>query len=263
VVVADGVNAGRSAVTDGSGNYSLAGLQSGTFNVSVSAGGYATGTFSVSLTASTSRNFSLAPTGPLTTITPGQHRVNTDIAPGRYFAFPPSDCYWERRSGLGGTPAEIIASDWLDYPAAQLIVDILSSDVAFTSTTACGTWFNTTPSGAQVNISPGTWLVGAQVSPGTYRAPNTTGACYWERVRNFEGQISSIIANDFVFGAGEVFVSISPGDVGFYTGGCGTWMPSQALTAAGDSWIGPANQQSEADSDRNRALNREQQGGIR
>ena len=45
VAVADGVNAGRSAVADGSGNYSLAGLQSGTFNVSISAGGYATALF--------------------------------------------------------------------------------------------------------------------------------------------------------------------------------------------------------------------------
>ena len=98
VAVAEGVNAGRSAVTDGSGNYSLAGLERGTFNVSVSAGGYGTGTFPVSLTASTSRSFSLARTGPRTTITPGQHRVNIDIAPGRYFTIPPLDCYWARKS---------------------------------------------------------------------------------------------------------------------------------------------------------------------
>ena len=156
--------------------------------------------------------------------------MNIDIAPGRYFAVLPSDCYWERQSGLGGTPAEIIASDWLDYPAAQLIVDILASDVAFKSNTTCGTWFNTPRSDAHVNIPAGTWLVGAQLSPGTYRAPNPNRACYWERLRNFKGQVSNIIANDFVSGTGqeEVFVSISPGDVGFYTGGCGTWTPAQA-----------------------------------
>jgi hypothetical protein len=61
VVFADGVNAGKSATTDGSGNYSLAGLQQGGFTVNVSASGYQGKGNPVSITGNTTANFQLAP----------------------------------------------------------------------------------------------------------------------------------------------------------------------------------------------------------
>jgi hypothetical protein len=227
LTIVDGVNAGQSAESDGNGHYRLAGLQRGTFNVSVSAGGYATATFPISLSVSISRDFSLAPVGPRTTITPGRHRVNIDIAPGRYFANPPWECYWERQSGLGRTRDEVIASHWLINPASQLIVEILASDVGFESTETCGTWFNTPRWNAQINIPPGTWLVDAQVSPGRYRAANPDGWCHWQRLRDFEGLVSSVIASDRVDTRGQaVFVSINPDDAGFSSSSCGMWTPA-------------------------------------
>lgn len=168
-------------------------------------------------------SFGLAPAGPRTSFGAGKYRVNSDIAPGRYFADPVSGCYWERESGFGGTTNEIIANDFVSYNAAQIVVDIKSTDIGFQTDADCGTWNQTPRGGAQASITPGMWLVGSQVAAGTYRA-NVSSGCYWERLRNFEGVIASIIANDFISSAGQQLVTIAPGDVGFNTDGdCGTW----------------------------------------
>jgi hypothetical protein len=155
---------------------------------------------------------------------PGQHRIGTTIQPGRYFANPPrGGCYWERQSGLGGTLDEIIANDVFIFDPPQVIVDILGSDVAFEGDGDCGSWYATRRQPAQVNIPPGVWLVGAQITPGVYQA-NVGAGCYWERNSNFEGVLDSIIANDFIPDASARLVEISAGDVGFYNDAdCGTW----------------------------------------
>jgi hypothetical protein len=68
VSVADGSNAGKSATTDASGNYSLSGLQSSGFTVIVSASGYQTFSKGTTLTASQTLSFQLArvPVAPST-----------------------------------------------------------------------------------------------------------------------------------------------------------------------------------------------------
>jgi hypothetical protein len=43
-------------------------------------------------------------------------------------------------------------------------------------------------------VDSGTWKVGAEVKPGTYLATAETH-CYWARLRNFDGELTSIIAN--------------------------------------------------------------------
>jgi hypothetical protein len=70
----------------------------------------------------------------------GSHVVGASgVAAGRYYSIPASGCYWERRSGLGGTLAEIIANEVVSFGAGQWIVDILSSDAGFMSSAECGT----------------------------------------------------------------------------------------------------------------------------
>lgn len=161
--------------------------------------------------------------GPRTRFGAGSHRVGVDVAPGRYFTDPVSGCYWERVSGLGGTLGEILANDFVGYNAAQYIVDVLPSDVGFVPDAQCGTWDVAPLRGVSTTISPGVWLVGAQVPAGTYRATAASG-CYWERVRDFQGTLRSIISNDFIAAGGTVRVTISGSDVGFSTDGdCGTW----------------------------------------
>lgn len=76
------------------------------------------------------------------------------------------------------------------------------------------------PAGIGRTIENGTWRVGEEVAPGTYRAPGG-GSCYWERLSGFSGDLDDIIAN----GVAErnVTVTIAPSDVGFHTNDCGTW----------------------------------------
>lgn len=223
VRIADGPNAGRSTTTDINGNYRLADLQQSGFTVTASANGYESVSLGVDLTSDKTLNFQLPPIGPRRRFGPGTYRVGPEIAPGRYFVDPSSSCYWERLRGFGGTLGDIIANEFIGYDAGQEIVDILASDAGFKTDAPCGVWTTQPPRGAQATISPGKWLVGSQVSPGTYRADARAG-CYWERLRNFEGVLASIIANDFVSAGGSQLVEIRASDVGFNTDDdCGTW----------------------------------------
>jgi hypothetical protein len=174
---------------------------------------------------------------PPVTFGPGTYLIGSQVRAGRYYSVPRYGCYWERLSGLGGSLSEIIANEFVGYNAKQWIVDIASSDVAFRSDPDCGTWYSTPRAGLQASIFPGVWLVGAQVTPGTYMA-NAAYGCYWERRRNFTGELSAIIANDFRSYAGPVFVTLYASDAGFLTDAdCGTWTrvssaPTAAMTAA-------------------------------
>jgi hypothetical protein len=63
----------------------------------------------------------------------------------------------------------------------------------------------------------------SDVPAGTYRSTGGDG-CYWERLKNFSGDLSSILANDNA--AGPAVVTILPGDKGFSSNECGTWTSS-------------------------------------
>lgn len=65
----------------------------------------------------------------------------------------------------------------------------------------------------------GTFLVGEEVAPGTYRTDGSGGSCYWERLRNTSGEFEAIIANNAVSGPSTMTVSASDGAVRF-SGGC-------------------------------------------
>jgi hypothetical protein len=159
---------------------------------------------------------------PSVTFGAGEYLVGKDIPAGRYYTTPGNGCYWERLSGLGGTLGEIIANDFISG-YGQAVVDIKASDLAFSTTTECGTWSSTPSLGFQAVLPSGTWLVGAQIASGTYQA-NASSGCYWERLRDFTGNLSGIIANDFVSSAGPQLVSIAASDIGFTTtSNCGTW----------------------------------------
>ena len=163
------------------------------------------------------------PQAPRTSFGGGTWLVNTDIAPGRYFTNPSSGCYWERLSGTGGTTAERLANEFIGFNSAQEIVDIRSSDYAFTSSD-CGTWSRSpVPAPAAGSIPPGRWLVGRQVPAGEYEI-NAQSGCYWERLSGFSGNSRDRIVNDFVGDAGRQIVSLSSSDAGFYSSSdCGTW----------------------------------------
>lgn len=70
-----------------------------------------------------------------------------------------------------------------------------------------------------VKVSEGTYTVGKDIEPGTYRTRPGVKDCYWSRTNGGGG----IIANDMVgFAPDGVTVTVYPGE-GFESQRCGTW----------------------------------------
>lgn len=74
-----------------------------------------------------------------------------------------------------------------------------------------------------IAFGPGTYIVGTDIAPGTYRARNEAGEyCSWWRLSGFGGTADEVIAFDASHA--QMIVTIAPTDVGFDAGGgCGTW----------------------------------------
>lgn len=75
-------------------------------------------------------------------------------------------------------------------------------------------------------IADGTWLVGTDIEPGTYRTLVPEGElitmCYWARLSDVTGE--GIITNDIGSEPGQqMVVEILDTDVAFESSGCGTW----------------------------------------
>jgi len=66
----------------------------------------------------------------------------------------------------------------------------------------------------------GTWRVGPDIPPGTYRTAASSG-CYAARLSGFGGTLGEIIANEF--STVSLVVTIDPSDAGFESSGCGSW----------------------------------------
>lgn len=152
----------------------------------------------------------------------GTKLVGEDVIAGETYRAPNADgCYWERLTGLGGSLDEIAANDNADGPA---VVTIGVNDVAFNSS-RCGSWsLDLSP----LTVSPdepfegGTWIVGLDISAGTWRAEGGSDSCYWARLAGFSREIGDVITNDF--GNPSPVVSIAASDAGFQaTAACGQW----------------------------------------
>ncbi|MER8030892.1 hypothetical protein ABTZ78_18250 [Streptomyces bauhiniae] len=96
-------------------------------------------------------------------------------------------------SGSGGTPGRFGASGGAGSGATE---GVLSGD--------------------------GDFRVGADIAPGTYRSTgNAPRTCRWERARDAERRLGSVIANGSA--TGPVIVTIRPTDAYFRSTGCGGW----------------------------------------
>jgi hypothetical protein len=75
------------------------------------------------------------------------------------------------------------------------------------------------PPGPKTTIdSDGTYQVGVDIAPGTYRSAGGTG-CYWARLKSLN--TSDIINNNI--SDGPQVVGIQPTDAAFLTKSCGPW----------------------------------------
>jgi hypothetical protein len=152
----------------------------------------------------------------------GMYQIGVDIQPGTYRNSDSSEgCYWERLSGFGGSLDEIIANE---FTYARDIVTIESSDDGFSSE-RCGTWSNdlsAITAGQQEPFGDGTYIVGVDIAPGTWRNSDSSEGCYWERLSGFGGSIiDDVTDNEFTYESQIVTISVA--DEGFSTSGCGVW----------------------------------------
>ena len=229
----------RATVTSGDGWYFLQNLEGDT-TVAARKDGYPE-VIGHATRESGQLHFTLVGGAPRDSFGGGQWIVGDEVLPGRYFTDPDSGCFWQRRSGFSiGYPAgraallpfesppdhDYIAGRELRFDSAQEIVDIQSSDAAFRSRSECGEW-RTEPShtGTQEQIRSGTWLVGVQIAPGTYRA-SAQYLCYWARVSGFGASQEDVVDEGLVeMDAGaELTVTIQASAAGFYSDAeCGLW----------------------------------------
>ena len=224
VAFLDGANQGKSATTGADGRYQITGVVNGGYTVTATLAGYASASLPVGIDGNTTLNIRLDPAGPRTSFGPGTYRLVTDIPVGRYYNDPANGCHFQRLRGFGGTPADVIVDGLINFDAGQWIVDLLPTDAGFFTDANCNTWFTTPRRGLAPGIAPGMWAIGTQITPGTYRAENSTAGCYWQRVSSFTGGADAIIANLFASNNGPQLVTIASTDAGF-SGSveCGSW----------------------------------------
>lgn len=76
------------------------------------------------------------------------------------------------------------------------------------------------PPGPAVAIAEdGTWLVGKDIKPGTYRS-TSDDTCYWARLKDTDGDLDSILANS---NGGNQVVTIKKSDNAFESARCAPW----------------------------------------
>ncbi|MFC8434341.1 hypothetical protein [Streptomyces sp. NPDC057253] len=155
----------------------------------------------------------------------GDFQVGSDIKPGTYRTTGNTDglCYWERAKDASGEVDSLLANDNV---TGTSYVTVKSGDKLFKSSD-CHDWEAV---GAKAKGSPATRMsgdggmfrVGADIAPGTYRSTgNTDDSCYWERTKDAEHGIDSILANDNANGTAVVRIGASDGY--FKTAGCKDW----------------------------------------
>jgi len=149
----------------------------------------------------------------------GTHQVGSDIQPGTYRTREGSSgCYYARLAGFSGELDEILANDNTNDPA---IITIAPTDAGFESR-KCATWTQdlSAITDSTTSFEDGTYIVGTDVEPGTYRSSGSSG-CYYARLSGFSGGLENLIANDNT--DAPAVVEIAPTDAGFESKRCGTW----------------------------------------
>ena len=73
-------------------------------------------------------------------------------------------------------------------------------------------------------MDEGTYEIGVDAKPGRYKTqvPESSPGCYWARMKDDSGGLSSIIANDNVSPGALVSITVKQGEF-FKSDGCGTW----------------------------------------
>lgn len=161
------------------------------------------------------------PLTPETIFGAGTYQVGIDIAPGIYAGKVGVEifdsCYWARLSGASGDFSELIGND---NAQGQFYVEIKVTDKYFKvdcDIISLEDW--QPPNAPLTDIEPGTYLIGRDIAPGTYRGeagPNILESCYWARLSGVSGDSEHLIANDNAYG--QYFVTVQQSDFALTTG---------------------------------------------
>lgn len=149
----------------------------------------------------------------------GTHQVGTDIQPGTYRTREGSPgCYYARLAGFSNEMDDIIANGNASGPA---VVTVEPTDAGFESQ-GCGTWTQdlSAITESKTSFDEGTYIVGEDIEPGTYKNSGSSG-CYYARLSGYTGDMSNIIANGNT--DTSTVVTIVQTDAGFESQGCGKW----------------------------------------
>jgi hypothetical protein len=176
-------------------------------------------TNTITVTAPAIPESQLADTAPGSrTFIDGSQIVGKDIVPGTYRTRAGTgNCRWTRRSGLSGSPGEIVATGFTKGPA---IVTIEADDKGFESV-GCGQWTSDLKAITGSPTAPfgdGSYFVGTDIVPGTWKAQDPQN-CQWIRVKGFTGEAEDVIGTAERSG----IVTIQKTDKGFIASSCGSW----------------------------------------
>jgi hypothetical protein len=80
---------------------------------------------------------------------------------------------------------------------------------------------STTTTNAYLTFGDGTWIIGTDIEPGTYRNDDSSALCLWQRLSGFSGEFDDIIASDLT--EAITIVTIDATDAGFDSEDCSTW----------------------------------------
>ncbi|MGW0814101.1 hypothetical protein ACWD00_12770 [Streptomyces viridiviolaceus] len=155
----------------------------------------------------------------------GDFEVGSDVKPGTYRTSGNTDdmCYWERAKDASGELDSLLANDNV---SGTSYVTVKATDKLFKSS-GCNDWEAVDPKAKGTPATKmagdgGMFAVGTDIAPGTYKSTgNTDDMCYWERSKDAEHSLDSIIANNNV--SGTAVVTISASDGYFKTTGCKDW----------------------------------------
>ncbi|MGW7252539.1 hypothetical protein [Streptomyces sp. NPDC054834] len=155
----------------------------------------------------------------------GDFQVGKDVKPGTYRTTGNTDdmCYWERAKDASGETDSLLANDNV---TGTSYVTIKATDKLFKSS-GCKDWEAVDPKakGSPASTADGNggmFKVGTDLATGTYKSTgNADDSCYWERTKDAEQGLDSIIANNNV--TGTAVVTIKATDAYFKTTGCGDW----------------------------------------
>jgi len=148
-------------------------------------------------------------------INAGTYLVGSEIQPGIYKGESLNkSCYWARLKDLSGEFDAILAND---ISTGQFYVEVKNTDFAFETRCELVPLDSIqAPTGyLPTIIQAGTYLVGRDIQPGTYKGQAEGTSCYWARLNSVTGDLNSIITNNIA--EGQFYVQVASSDFALTT----------------------------------------------